>query len=315
MSSAADYALCPCPDCTPGQVRASWWSIEQHRNAHKGSWLFVCPCSQVGCNKSNLLAPNTIRKHLRAGSRQDQDPMSDSDAPDELDESESTSGTSESDETDEADDPEVMRRLFWLESAENKCAFERAQYAPSEPESNGSDVSDEDSSDEDSGYESHLSWEFVQDKTREFAKQLLEAVGTGTLTMKGVDAVLKVLHNSLFKCVHESMVYLVPRDSRTLESIAGGDRPVCFQRHFCPGTQTDKDHFLFPEDGTVTRCPICEEDTRFTSQNKPARPALYYSLDDYLQRVFENPVTGPTLRAWRPGPSTKASANDMRPTT
>ena len=229
--------------------------------------------------------------------------MSDSDAPDELDESESTSGTSESDETDEADDPEVMRRLFWLESAENKCAFERAQYAPSEPESNGSDVSDEDSSDEDSGYESHLSWEFVQDKTREFAKQLLEAVGTGTLTMKGVDAVLKVLHNSLFKCVHENMVYLVPRDSRTLESIAGGDRPVCFQRHFCPGTHTDKDHFLFPEDVTVMRCPICEEDTRFTSQNKPARPALYYSLDDYLQRAFENPVTGPLLRAWRPGPS------------
>ena len=108
----------------------------------------------------------------------------------ETDESESMS---ELDETGEADESEVMRRLYWAEAAENKNASQRAQYAPSEPEN---DVLGEDSSDEDSEDESHLDWEVVQSMTREFAKQLLEAVGTGTLTMKGVDVVLKVLHTA-----------------------------------------------------------------------------------------------------------------------
>jgi hypothetical protein len=148
------------------------------------------------------------------------------------------------------------------------------------PDEGGSEAHDEDMSAAD---------EEISDKeiTLEEALQQFAIRTRQDIAHNGTQAhttrVLKTLHATLLRLLPVDVQQRIPRDCRTLHRLAGKEHdPQYFFRDFCP-----KDHHAFkPDDVDDVRCPKCKADTRYKRNGAPRRRAIYFELEDYVQRMM-----------------------------
>lgn len=72
----------------------------------------------------------------------------------------------------------------------------------------------------------------------------------------------------------------------------------------CPRRTKNKtftDHYMFPADNADPVCPKCEAATRFLpgATHRPARQCIYYSLEHWVQSLYEVPETADYLIGWQ----------------
>ena len=124
------------------------------------------------------------------------------------------------------------------------------------------------------------------------SKQMIEAIGHGRISQTGADCSLAMMHDTLLALAPRAIQLAVPRDWRTLKTLAEMQEPAHWFEHFCPGTTKDPDHHLFSyEDRGDTRCPICKKNTRYKhgKHKHPARAALYYKFDWWVEFMYSIP--------------------------
>ena len=92
-----------------------------------------------------------------------------------------------------------------------------------------------------------------------FARMMLAGIANDRITMGGTDFVLASLHDTILATAPPEIQMGVPRDWRSLKSLAGTIKLPHWYEHFCP-----KNHHRFKrDDPDDVRCPLCEADTRY----------------------------------------------------
>jgi hypothetical protein len=115
---------------------------------------------------------------------------------------------------------------------------------------------------------------------RLFSMEMAELVANNIVSVTGMEEVLKSAHRRYDEHLPED-VHMPPSWYLAKKGACKGKEPKWFTRDYCP-----KCDYGFEVNPADTKCPRCEEDTRFDHDGKAPRQAYYFEMDDKIKRVF-----------------------------
>ena len=235
---------------------------------------FVCPCCGY------FLSAHTIRVHQGKLEREE----------DENEDVDADVSASEQEQDHKQDDNEDVDADVSACNPEHDVDADVSESSDSEdvPAAEAEDSLEDSSDDSDADSEAPHSLSAVM---HEFAiKMRRDLAHNGSLT--NTTRYLKTLHSTILTLVSPEIRNAVPKDARTLHTIAGKENdPEYFFRDFCP-----EDHHMFSAtDKKDIKCPKCaikkpdECSTRYFRNGQPRRRAVYFELTSYVQRILSLP--------------------------